>query len=215
MQLEFHLDARAVPRTERPGGRTARTGAAVLEAARTEFAESGYAGTTVERIALRAGVAKTTVYRRWGGLEGIVVDLLDALGTVEVPAPDTGDVGTDLRELAREIFVLYKDPVLCAMIEVMATAAVHTASARESLTAFFANRARSTATVVERAVERGQFPAGTDPAEVIRLLTAPFYYRLFLTGEPIDRSVADRAAATAVAAARAEVLVTGAAAAVV
>lgn len=155
MQLEFYLELRGDQRTERPGGRTARTRASVLEAARVEFAESGYAGTTVEKIALRAGVAKTTVYRRWGNLEGIVVDLMDELGAESMPEPDTGEVRTDLRELARGIFVLYKDPVLCAMIEVMATAGVDTPAARQALTAFFAGRAGATGAVVERAVQRG------------------------------------------------------------
>jgi hypothetical protein len=59
---------------------------------------------------------------------------------------------------------------------------------------------------VRRAVDDGELPAGTDPLEVIRMLGAPFYYRMFVTREPLDDGLAERAAAAALAAARAGVL---------
>ncbi|WP_344274577.1 TetR/AcrR family transcriptional regulator C-terminal ligand-binding domain-containing protein, partial [Actinomadura napierensis] len=49
---------------------------------------------------------------------------------------------------------------------------------------------------------------GTDPAEVVRLAVAPLYYRLFVSGEPVDAAAARRAASAACAAARAGLLVT-------
>ena len=52
------------PGSLRPGGRTARTRAAVMRAVVGELIDKGYAGTTVERVAARAGIAKTTIYRR-------------------------------------------------------------------------------------------------------------------------------------------------------
>ena len=58
----------------RPGGRTARIRAAVLEATVSALIEHGYDGLTMERIADRAGVNKTTLYRRWGSRAGLVVD---------------------------------------------------------------------------------------------------------------------------------------------
>ena len=53
-------------RTARPGGRTARTTTAVLAAAIEELSVHDYADISVESIAARAGVLKTSVYRRWG-----------------------------------------------------------------------------------------------------------------------------------------------------
>src|SRR5215204_176225 len=58
----------------RPGGRTARTRAAVLDATVAELAEHGHAALTVEAVAARAGVNKTTLYRRWGGKDGLLAD---------------------------------------------------------------------------------------------------------------------------------------------
>ena len=55
----------SAPGTSRPGGRTARTAAAVFAAAINELSERGYDDISIETIAARAGVHKTTLYRRW------------------------------------------------------------------------------------------------------------------------------------------------------
>ena len=66
---------------------------------------------------------------------------------------------------------------------------------------------RRAAVVIARAVERGELPAGTDPAAVLRALIAPIYFRLTVTAEPVDPAAADQAAQIALAAARAGVFV--------
>src|ERR687889_1012279 len=84
----------------RPGGRTTRTRTAVLEAALDELAQRGWDQVSVETIAARAGVHKTTVYRRWGGKDRLVVDAVMEFAQTSIAVPDTGDVGEDLRLLA-------------------------------------------------------------------------------------------------------------------
>src|SRR5688572_3565680 len=91
------------PGRPRPRGRGPKVRAAVLAATLAELAERGCAALTVEAVARRAGVHKTTVYRRWRDRESLVVDALTDLIAVEVPVPDSGDVATDLRELARAL----------------------------------------------------------------------------------------------------------------
>src|SRR3954465_3611913 len=86
----------AVPRT---GGRSARVRAAVLAAARGPRA-AGDTELTVDRIAQAAGVNKTSVYRRWTDVEGVLGDLLSEYATEAVPIPDTGNLAADLAELA-------------------------------------------------------------------------------------------------------------------
>ncbi len=70
----------------------------------------------------------------------------------------------------------------------------------------FADRLRRAEPLVVRAVERGELPPGTSPAEVLRTLAGPIYFRLPVTAEPVDASTADQAARVALAAARAGVL---------
>ena len=194
-----------LPGTRRPGGRTARTRAAVLQAVIGELVENGYAGTTVERIAARAGVAKTTIYRRWGGLNGLLPDLMAQYAAQEIPVPDTGHFDSDLRALAREIVASLQDPAIRAAFGSIVAAAIQDQAAREVLSRFIAARVATMTVIVQRASLRRDLPDGTNAAEVLQIVTAQIYYRLFIAGEEPSDAVADRAAATAIAAARANV----------
>ena len=202
MQLEFALSVDA-PGTVRPGGRTARTRATVMAAVIEELSEHGYAGTRLERVAARAGVAKTTIYRRWGSLEGLLADLMAEQAAQEIPVPDEGDLGSDLRALARDAVASVRDPAVRAALASIVAAAVQGPAAREVLTRFLAGRTATMTVIVDRAVRRGEVPAGTDAAGIIRTVTALIYYRLFIAGEQAGEDLADSAAAIAAAAARA------------
>jgi len=173
------------PGSVRPGGRTARTRAAVMQAVVGELIDNGYAGTTVEQVAARAGIAKTTIYRRWGGLDGLLADLM-----------------AELRALARGVITSLRDPAIRAAFASMIAAAVQNPSAREVLSRFLAARTAKMTVIIGRAALRGELPPGTDDAAVIRTVTALIYYRLFITGEQPSQDIADSAAATAAAAAR-------------
>ena len=85
----------------RPGGRSARVRAAALEATLAELAESGYPELTLARVASRAGVNKTTLYRRWGTREALVLDAMLELAGEGVKIPDTGSLHGDLLAIAR------------------------------------------------------------------------------------------------------------------
>ncbi|WP_432980706.1 TetR/AcrR family transcriptional regulator [Dactylosporangium sp. CA-233914] len=194
--------------TVRPGGRTARTRAAVAEAVRQELVEVGFTGTTMERIAQRAGVAKTTLYRRWGSVAQLVIDLFTETAAAQIPLPDTGSLEGDLRELGRSSIALLRMPPLRAAFDVIVREAIHDPAARAALTAFSAARIANGSALVHRAIERGEAPPGTDAAEVVRLVGAPYFARAYITGEPLEPQIADRTAAMLALAIRAGLLVT-------
>ncbi|MEV3927786.1 TetR/AcrR family transcriptional regulator [Actinomadura coerulea] len=196
----------AGPGTVRPGGRTARVRDAVREATLAVLSEHGYQGLTVEAVAARSRVHKTTVYRRWKNADGLIADALGIAAAEPWPIPDTGTLAGDLRALARLVTSGFADPVEGPVSRAFVLAAAQSGDAARSLHAFFARRHEQSAVIVRRAVERGEVPAGTDAVEVVRLAVAPLYYRLFITGEPVDEQAADRAAASAGAAARAGAL---------
>ncbi|MCO5972601.1 TetR/AcrR family transcriptional regulator [Actinoallomurus soli] len=187
----------------RPGGRSARVRAAVRAATLSELAEKGYAALTVEGVAARSGVHKTTVYRRWGGVEGLIADALEMAAEEPWPIPDTGSVEEDLRALTRLVVTGFTDPDEGPVSTAFVAAALQDPAAAAALHGFFASRHDQAARIVTRAVARGELPADTDPAEVVRAAVAPVYYRLFVSREPVDAGVADRAAGAALAAARA------------
>ncbi|GAA2064877.1 TetR/AcrR family transcriptional regulator [Streptomyces albiaxialis] len=191
---------------EPPPARQARgpkVQAAVLAAARQELAEAGYAALTVENVARRAGVHKTTVYRRWKDRETLVTEALTEHLAASILIPDTGAFESDLRELARRMV-----RSITSVDEQGVTAALYSdagrlpeiAAVRQGL---FADRFRRAAPLVERAVDRGELPEGTDPALLLKSLIAPVYLRLLVLSEPLDDAVADHAADITLAAARA------------
>jgi AcrR family transcriptional regulator len=199
------MTASAAQPTSRPGGRTARTRAAVRDATNAELAEHGYAGLTVEAVAARSGVHKTTLYRRWGGVDGLIVDALTLADEDDWQPPDTGSFDRDLLELAREVLATFADPATAAAPTAFVAAAFQSPRAATALHAFYAERHRRSAVVVTRAVARGEVPAGTDAVAVVTAVVAPIYYRVLLAGEPPTAELADRSAAAVAHAARAGV----------
>jgi AcrR family transcriptional regulator len=204
----------SVPAEERPygtvrvGGRTARVRAAVFEAAFLELGVRGYGGASIEDIAARAGVHKTTIYRRWETKDKLLAAALRDLVDIKVLTPDTGSIETDLREFARWIVGVLTSDVGAAAVSVLFSDAGRLPEIAEIKRELFVERHKLAAPMVERAIKRGELPVGTDSRELIGLVAAPIYYRLLVTSEPINPAVADRAAVAALAAARAGALTT-------
>ncbi|UQA97732.1 TetR/AcrR family transcriptional regulator [Streptomyces halobius] len=244
MQQELQLTGKAdsptpTPGSRRPGGRTARTRAAVRDAVLTGLSEHGYPGLTVEYVAEHSGVHKTTLYRRWGDVEGMVADALDLAGEDNWVPPDTGSLEGDLRALAREVVASFSDPATAASGSAMIAAAFQSERAATALRAYYAERFTRCEAIVERAVRRGELPttadadtdvqdtgtdapdadadatadgsrgAAIDAGALVRSVSAPLFFRLFITREPVDDALAYQAAAAALAAARAGVFTTG------
>ncbi|GAA4078258.1 TetR/AcrR family transcriptional regulator [Nonomuraea soli] len=191
---------------QRPGGRSARVRDAVRQATLAELAEHGFQALTVENVALRSGVHKTTVYRRWGNAEGLVADALALAEEEPWPVPDTGSVQEDLRGIALLVQSGFADPAMGPVSSAFVAAAMQDPAAAQALHRFFAARHDQSAGVVRQAVERGELPASVDAEEVIRVAVAPIYYRLFVTHEPVTPGDAIRSADAALAAARAGVI---------
>ncbi|MFG1818970.1 TetR/AcrR family transcriptional regulator [Kribbella sp. NPDC049174] len=184
-------------RASRPGGRTARVRADVLAAVEAELAEHGYDGLTIDGVAARSGVHRTTVYRRWKTVAGLLVDLLQAgLDDSWEPA-DTGSLEGDLVELNREVHIALTERP--SITQAVIAASFRTPEAAEALTAFWADRYRRSAVVVRRAVVRGDVEPATDPHQVVMAATAPLYHQLVLLRQPLSRAAADRYARAAAA----------------
>ncbi|MGW8066262.1 TetR/AcrR family transcriptional regulator C-terminal ligand-binding domain-containing protein [Streptomyces ziwulingensis] len=191
------------PGTVRPGGRTARVRSAVLRAAGDALAEHGLAGLDLADVARRAEVGKTTVYRRWGTPATLVADLLADMAEQSLPRTETGTLLGDLRANARLVRHTLADPRQGALFKAVIAAAACDPQTAAALHRFYDVRVAEWEPCARQAVERGELPANTDTREVIRAVSAPLYYRLLTTDEPLDEAAADRAAEAAAAAARA------------
>lgn len=187
------------PGEQRPGGRTARVRTAVLQATVAALAEDGYEALNVEDIAQRAGVHKTTVYRRWPTKAELVADAVRERSDERVQVPDTGTLAGDLQALARAIVANIGSDDGSSMIKNLLAITGTSNVLADETRAFWAERLRLTGAIVHRAIARGELPAGVDANLVIEALIGPLYVRLLFTGEPIDNKIADQVARTVTA----------------
>jgi AcrR family transcriptional regulator len=96
-------------RRGRPRRRT--TNEAITRAARDLLAERGFQAATIEAIALRAGVGRNTIYRRWGSKEELIADALRELAT-DFDLLGEDDIHSLLREWLRDFARTFSDPLL-------------------------------------------------------------------------------------------------------
>ena len=173
----------------------------MLRATVDELVEQGYTDLSLELIARRAGVNKATLYRRWRGREGLVLDAVEWYGVAHAEVPDTGAFDEDLREWARSICSMLNHPTAGALV--LAVFAGDRMATRPLRQRFWQSRLERVRPLVERAIRRGEIPADIDVDEVIRHVGAPLYYRFLVLVEPVTEDAAELAAAvTARAAAR-------------
>jgi len=165
----------------RPGGRSARVRAAVLDAAGELLVQKGPHGVTMPEVAQRAGVAVTSLYRRWGDVASLLMDLAVERITTNRPLPDTGTLEGDLKTWARSIAAGLRTPEGSAFFKVLvATAPTAGTDVSSRLEALGRRREQITA-LLDRAKARGEAtPAIND---VLDHLLAPIYMRA-LWGRP-------------------------------
>ncbi|MEV8371927.1 TetR/AcrR family transcriptional regulator [Kribbella sp. NPDC056861] len=156
----------------------------VLAAAAEELRQGGYDGLSIDRVAERAGVAKTTLYRRWASKAELVVALIGNLRQ-DVPFEPSGDPRRDLTELVTAIAAtLTATPT--TLIADLAAAAAREPRVGESVRALWAERHRAVTAVVAHAQEAGLVLSHVSPAVLVDQLVGPLYYRLLVTGEPLS-----------------------------
>jgi AcrR family transcriptional regulator len=156
----------------------------VLEAGLAELAAVGFHALSFEGIAKRAGVNKTTLYRRWGTKEALLLDAIRARATVKVPIPDTGCLRRDLLALVRAAIANLATVEVQAMVRVGVALAPHESAVANVVEAFWTDRLAVDGVIVERAIERGEI-APVDPGFVIEAVLGPPYFHLLVTGRPV------------------------------
>jgi AcrR family transcriptional regulator len=157
----------------------------VLTTALELLSESGVIGFTVDEVARRSGVAKTTIYRHWPSREALVLEAASRI-SAEVEVPDTGSLAGDvtaiLTNLGHLLGAARWSSVVPSIVDVAERdpefAAIHGKIQR--------GHAAPLREVLERAAGRGEIGATADPSHMISALIGPLYYRRWFTREPID-----------------------------
>jgi AcrR family transcriptional regulator len=181
----------AVVATRRGRPRSSEAHRAILDAALAEVLESGFRALGVDAIAARAGVAKTTIYRRWPNKAAVVMDAFLA----EV-GPGTGfpraaravdSIRMQMRAQARAFRSKYGRLIKALLGEAQFDPELAEAF-RER---WIMPRRRLARQVIEAAMEQGDLRADIDPEAAIDMLYAPIYYRLQIETGPISEAYVD------------------------
>jgi AcrR family transcriptional regulator len=179
----------------KPDRRAERSKQAILDATRELLAEEGgVRALTVEAVAARSGVAKTTIYRRWRdkwelALDAVMIDLVPRFAN----PVDVGDTRKELIVFIDSVVkMLAKRPYGPAMQALVSEIATTPELARVYREQAIEPRRRQLAPVLERGIARGDLRPDTDLVLVHELLLGPTFYRLLLSGGSLDRKLSTR-----------------------
>lgn len=163
----------------------------VLTAALAEVARAGYHGLRIEDVAARAGVNKTTVYRRWPTKQELVRDALLSITTETFSAPDTGSLRTDLLAVAR------RNAALVAKPEHQGVFRIFVAEGEDAELTAIVRSLRQAFELVPREVlaaaeARGEIGPGVDSRLLFEIFGAALNWWLLFERAPLDEAWLER-----------------------
>ncbi len=179
------------PRTGRP--RSAEADAAILAATRAALVELGWSKLTLGDVATRAGVAKTTLYRRWAGKNELVVDAVAALFD-ELELPDRGTLAADIEGVVIQFAaVLARPETRSGLMAVLAESTRDDALRERIRTSVVDRQKRLVLEGRARAQVRGELPPEADASDAARsadlifdMVAGAVVHRTLISAEPVD-----------------------------
>jgi AcrR family transcriptional regulator len=174
----------------RTGGRSQRVVSTVLRVAAEEIALHGYAALRVEHVAERAGVNKTTVYRRWPTKADLAEAAMRAFFGQDEPLPDTGSVRSDLVEMVRRAVAVARTAEGRAFMRLIAVESGDPevdALRRALRSSMMEHRVE----LIERAQQRGELPSGIDARVLLDAIFVPIVSRVGRYEEDVDPATAE------------------------
>jgi AcrR family transcriptional regulator len=179
----------------RPDPRVERSRQAILDATLQLLAQDGDVGSlTVEAVAARSGVAKTTIYRRWRDKWELALDavMIDMLPRLDEPV-DVGDTRKELLTFINSVVkMLATPPYGQAMQALVSQIATDPDLARVYREQVVEPRQAELTPVIKRGIARGDLRPDTDVRLIHELLVGPIFYRLLFSGAPLDRNLGRR-----------------------
>jgi AcrR family transcriptional regulator len=155
------------------------------------MAERGVRGLRIDDVAERAGVGKATIYRRYRS-KNLVIAAAVATLVSEIAIPDTGSTRADLLDLMEQAVDLYTGSLAPRLMpSLVEEAHSNPTLARTVRNEFLTGRRAALSTVIKRGIRRGDLRRDLDLELVLDVLGGAIFYRLLITGGPIDRRLAE------------------------
>lgn len=174
-----------------PSRRSSRKHAAIVAAAVSLVAASGYRAVTIEAVAAAAGVGKQTIYRWWPSKPALFIDVYDQLVAVE--APDHAlSAPRQVRAILRQVFGLYAATPAAAILAGLIADAQHDDAARHALVhGLIGGRGPVLLQPLAAARDQGRLPADFDVDWAAEMVVALIWKRV-LSGGALDDAFAER-----------------------
>jgi AcrR family transcriptional regulator len=169
----------------RPGGRSAEVRRSTLNAARELYASGGFLPTLSE-IATRAGVQRSTLYRRWGGAEAILLEAVGEDVRSLIPVPNKGSLRQDLAAFARATYRFHGSRRGKHLVAMLLGAPDHVKQA------YWSERYGGLQKIFENAARRKEIAPQEDWRFYLDLFIAPFYFCTWGKAERWDAYSAER-----------------------
>ena len=167
-----------------------RADRAIVTAALELMAEYGVRDFRMDDVAEQAGVAKATIYRRYRSKDALVTDAVASLVS-EIEIPDTGSTRDDLLALMRQAVDLYNGSLaarlMAPLVEEVRRNPTLAKTVRDE---FLTGRRVALSAVLKRGIRRGDLRGGLDLDLALDVLGGAIFYRLLVTGGPIDDRLA-------------------------
>jgi AcrR family transcriptional regulator len=171
------------PRPVRGRPRSERVSRAILEAARELLVEEGFTRLRLEHVASRAGVGKTTIYRRWRSKEALALELLLGLASPHIHVFDVGDTRAELLQAVENARRALTETPFGPVIRTLLSQIAVNPSIGDPFRASIVEARRSeVGRIVDRGIERGDLRPDADPTIATELLVGPVYFRLVFGG---------------------------------
>ncbi|MCM3885523.1 TetR/AcrR family transcriptional regulator [Frankia sp. R82] len=162
----------------------------VLRAAVEILEEVGYGGVTIEGVAARSGVAKSTIYRWWTSKAALVMDAYGKIVAGRMPRPDTGTVADDLTDFVAELYRVADYPLRGKALRGLMAEAQLDPAFEESFRSWVQSRRDVVAGLLIRGIDRGELDADLDLDHAVDLVFGPFWYRLLVGHVALDAAQA-------------------------
>lgn len=173
-------------RQRRPGGRTADVTRRINEAMIELLSEGGLEACTFQNVAVRAGIERSTLYRRnpdrWPTIVGAIIDMAGR----QTATFDTGSFRGDLAKTLNSLVGVLNSPVGPSLMEV--AGALQSGVAPGQAERFWESRRDQLAPMFEAAIERGELPADVDRDELFAMAAGPIYFRKFVSAQPLSKA---------------------------
>jgi AcrR family transcriptional regulator len=168
---------------QRPGGRTARTSERINTAVLDSLVTGGPDSCTFTNVAEKAGVERSTLYRRYGNRWAMISEAYTARAAQDLSIVATGNFRADIKAHLRSIADSLSSTLGRAML---AAAAIARVEETPEAGRYWRARREQIRPILDKAVVTGEARAGIDPDEFFAAADGPLFFRLLIAGAPID-----------------------------